>query len=105
MSDVYILCTIREEELEMATEDIKGATHISSSEAREHFGDILSRAEYGGERFIIDRHHKAAAAIVSLEDAALLERIENEKITQKAEKARKEDDLEEWEDAKDDLSV
>ena len=51
---------------------------LTASEARQNFSDILSRAEYRGERVIVHRGKKAVAAVVPIEDVELLERLENE---------------------------
>ena len=42
--------------------------------ARDVLGDLINRALYGSERFILTRHGKPAAAIVSIEDLNRLER-------------------------------
>ena len=44
-------------------------------ELRQSLGEILNRAEYQGERIVIHRRGKDAAAIISIEDLALLERL------------------------------
>jgi prevent-host-death family protein len=41
---------------------------ISASEARANFPDIMNRAEFRGERILIQRHAKPAVAIISIED-------------------------------------
>lgn len=41
---------------------------ISAEDIRRQFGDLLVRAGFGGERFIITRHGKQTAAIVSMKD-------------------------------------
>ncbi|MFM8003602.1 MAG: type II toxin-antitoxin system Phd/YefM family antitoxin, partial [Dolichospermum sp.] len=50
---------------------------ISVSEARANFPDIMNRAEYRGERILIQRHGKPAVAMISIEDLKLLEAIED----------------------------
>lgn len=37
--------------------------------------ELVNRAAYGGERFVVTRHGKELAAIVPLEDATLLDRV------------------------------
>jgi prevent-host-death family protein len=51
---------------------------LTASIARQRFSDILSRAEYRGERVIVHRGKKAVAAIVPIEDVQLLEKLEDE---------------------------
>lgn len=48
---------------------------ISTAETRKHMSELLNRAMYGSERFVVTRHGKELAAIVPLEDVALLERL------------------------------
>src|SRR3954449_12451091 len=44
-------------------------------ELRKSLADILNRAEYRGERVVIHRRGKDSAAIISIEDLRLLERL------------------------------
>ena len=44
-------------------------------ELRQSLADVLNRAEYRGERIVIHRRGKDAAAIISIEDLKLLERL------------------------------
>jgi prevent-host-death family protein len=50
---------------------------MTVAEAKNRFSDVLRRAEYGGERVIVERHGKAVAAIVSTEDLRRLEAAED----------------------------
>jgi prevent-host-death family protein len=50
---------------------------MTVADAKNHFSDVLRRAEYGGERVIVERHGKPVAAIVSTEDLRRLEAAEN----------------------------
>jgi prevent-host-death family protein len=50
---------------------------MTVAEAKNHFSDVLRRAEYGGERVIVERHGKPVAAIVSTDDLRQLEAAEN----------------------------
>ncbi len=50
---------------------------MTVADAKNHFSDVLRRAEYGGERVIVERHGKPVAAIVSTEDLRQLEAAEN----------------------------
>lgn len=51
----------------------KPRTSVTADQARDDMKDVLNRAEFGGERVIITRHGKPAAAVVSIDD---LEKIE-----------------------------
>jgi prevent-host-death family protein len=44
-------------------------------ELKNSLGDVLNRAEYQGERIIVHRRGKDTAAIISIEDLRLFERL------------------------------
>lgn len=46
------------------------------AELRKELGDAVARANYAGERVIITRHGRPAAALVSARDLERLERFE-----------------------------
>jgi prevent-host-death family protein len=50
---------------------------MSVTEFKKRFSDVLRRAEYGGERVIVERHGKPVAAIVSTDDLRHLEAAED----------------------------
>lgn len=50
---------------------------VTAKELKEHSTDVLSRVQYGNERIAVTRHGKEVAAVVSIEDVRLLERLEN----------------------------
>lgn len=52
--------------------------HVSVSEARDQFAELVNRAAYGHERVLVARRGRPIAAIVPIEDVKLLERIEDE---------------------------
>lgn len=51
-------------------------TTVTAKQLKETSADVLSRVQYGGERVAVTRHGKEVAAVVSIEDARLLERLE-----------------------------
>jgi prevent-host-death family protein len=53
-------------------------TEMPISAARDHLGDIVSRAEHAHERTVLTRHGRAVAAVISLEDLRELEAAEDE---------------------------
>ena len=63
---------------------------VSTSKIREELSDTINRVAYGGERVVLKRRGKPIAAIVSLEDVELLERLEDEMDVEAAKKALKE---------------
>ncbi len=48
---------------------------VTAADARKNIAELVNRAAYGGERFVVTRHGKALAAIVPLDDAGLLARV------------------------------
>jgi prevent-host-death family protein len=48
---------------------------LSVVELKNSLGDVLNRAEYKGERTVVHRRGKDAAAIISIEDLRLFERL------------------------------
>ena len=50
---------------------------ISASKARSDLAEILNRVAYKGERVLLHRRGKNVAAVVPLEDFALLEKLED----------------------------
>ena len=79
-------------------------SRISTSVARQKFSEIVSKAEYGGERTVLHRRKKAVAAVVPIEDLELLERYEDELDAGLAKRARREKTIS-WEQLKKDLAL
>jgi prevent-host-death family protein len=48
---------------------------VTTAEARKHLAELLNRAAYGKERFVVTRHGKQLVAIVPLEEVTLLDRL------------------------------
>ena len=59
---------------------------LTTSKARQEFARVLKRVKQC-RRFLLERHDKAVAAIVSVEDLALLEAIENRRDLEEARRA------------------
>ena len=49
--------------------------HVSTADARRNMAELMNRAAYGGERFVVTRHGKELVAIVPVEEANLLDRL------------------------------
>ena len=49
--------------------------HLNVVELKNRLGDVLNRAEYQGERFIVHRRGKDSVAIISIEDLKLFESL------------------------------
>ena len=77
-------------------------TDFAISTAREQLADLVNRAAYAKERVGLTRHGRRVAAIVSIEDLALLERIEDKLDLDAARVAlaENEDEPEGWEDVR-----
>lgn len=52
-------------------------TEISTADARNEFADVINRASFGKERFILTRRGKKLVAIIPVEDLELLEQLED----------------------------
>lgn len=59
-----------------------GTTCISAMVLRQRAGDLLARVRDAGERFVIERHGEAVAALVSLDDLHRLEAMDQRSTTQ-----------------------
>ncbi len=64
--------------------------HVSVSEARDTFAELVNRAAYGHERVLVARRGRPIAAIVPIEDVQLLERLEDERDLRLAREALEE---------------
>jgi prevent-host-death family protein len=60
------------------------------ADIRNQLADVLNRVAYAGERIVLERRGKSVAALVSMEDLALLERLETAQDIKAARKALKE---------------
>jgi prevent-host-death family protein len=59
---------------------------VTTSKARQEFARVLRRVK-DEKRFLLEKHDKGVAAIVSVEDLALLEAIENRRDLEDARRA------------------
>ena len=60
------------------------------ADIRNNLADAINRVAYAGERIILERRGKGVAALVSVEDLALLEELEDQADIKAAKKALKE---------------
>lgn len=63
---------------------------INTSDARHEFADVINRVAYRGERIVLHRRGRDVAAIISLDDLELLERLEDENDVKAAKAALRE---------------
>ena len=52
-------------------------TRFAMAEARRNLGELVNRVAYGGERVAIGRRSKDLAVLISVQDAELLETLED----------------------------
>jgi prevent-host-death family protein len=50
---------------------------VTAKDLKDHPADVLGRVQYGNERVAVTRYGKEVAAVVPIEDARLLERLED----------------------------
>jgi len=65
---------------------------ISTAEARSDFAEVVNRASFGKERFVLTRRGKKLVAIIPVEDLELLEELEDQMDVQAAKEALAESD-------------
>jgi prevent-host-death family protein len=63
---------------------------VTTVAARRHFSDLINRVAFGKERIVLTRRNRALAAVVPIEDIALLEEIEDREDLKAARKALRE---------------
>lgn len=78
---------------------------ISTSEARGKWAEMLDQVRTRGERVVIHKNGRDFAAVVPVEDLALLERLEDESDIAAARQALAENDFVTWEQVKADLAA
>ena len=66
------------------------AITLSTAEARKNFAHIINKVAYGDESVILTRRGKEVAALVSLKELELLQRLEDLIDTEDAQKALEE---------------
>lgn len=64
--------------------------NVSIAEIRDKLADAINRVAYAGERVVLERRGKPIAVLVSVDDAELLEQLENDADLKAVRKARKE---------------
>lgn len=79
---------------------------VPLSTARDSLAEMVNRVRFGGERLTLTRRGRAVAAVVSVEDAELLERLEDAADLDAARRALAEPgDSVEWNALKADLGL
>ena len=78
---------------------------LSASELREELADALNRVAFGGERIVLHRRGKEIAAIISVEDLAVLQAIEDRIDLEEAKNALSKGEFIPWKRAKKELGI
>lgn len=73
----------RDPTLTAATTKEAEQTIFPASEARANFMEVISRVRYGRERLVITNKGKPAAALVTMEDLAILQLLDDVDIQEK----------------------
>jgi prevent-host-death family protein len=89
---------------------VVAAMNIGIAKIRDHLADALNRVAYSGERVVLERRGKPTAAIVSLDDLALLEALEDRDDVRAAKRAiaemrRKKEKPVSWKEVKSQLGL
>lgn len=60
---------------------------LSAGKARQDFAETVNRVAYGGDRIVVHRRGRNLAALIPLEDLALLEELEDRQDAESARRA------------------
>jgi len=88
---MYIMCIMSEHD------------SVSVIDVRNNLAELLNRTAYSDERIRISRHGKPVAALISIEDLARLEALENSvdlELAQRIERESTAADFVPWEDVR-----
>ena len=66
---------------------LQSAEHLPAGRVRQDFAETVNRVAYGGERIVLHRRGKSLAALIPLEDLAVLEELEDRQDAEEAQKA------------------
>lgn len=61
-------------------------TRLASGKVRQEFAETINRVAYGRERIVLHRRGKSLAALIPVEDLALLEALEDRLDVEEAER-------------------
>lgn len=80
---------------------------IAMREARQNLSELVNRVAYGNERISLTRKNKPVAVLVSLDDAKILEALENKADLKDLEAMTKEEvgETVSWEEARRELGL
>ena len=75
------------------------------TKVRQRLTEVINSVAYKGQRVLVKAHGRGKVVIVSLDDAAFLESIENQIDVVAAKKALNEGKFHSWDEVKDKLPV
>ncbi len=78
---------------------------LNVTDAREQLRELVDRVVHNGERVVLSRYGKPSAVLVSVEDAELLEMMEDKADLAEVMKVMKNPDPVDWEKAKAQLGL
>jgi prevent-host-death family protein len=61
-------------------------TSIAVTDARKSIGELVDRVKFAGERIVLNKSGKRAAALVSISDLELLEAMQDRRDAEEAER-------------------
>ena len=77
---------------------------LTASELREDLADVINKVAYAGEKIVVQRNGKDMAVLISMEDFALLQELEDRYDLEAVKKAKKEPGVNvPWEEVKKEL--
>ena len=83
-------------------------SNYTTTEAREHFAELMNLVAYGKERQILIRHGKPMAALIPIEDLRYLEALEDQRDLEDARaelKRSRNQKNDSWKKAKEELGL
>jgi len=80
-------------------------TNVSTVKARDAFSEMINRAAFGKERIVLTRRGKEIVALVPIEDARLLENMEDKIDLEGAHQVLKEHGTVPWKKLKKELGL
>jgi prevent-host-death family protein len=78
---------------------------MAMSEARRDLAHVVNLAAYGGERILLLRNGKSSAVLVSVDDASILEKLEDRLDLERIRQSLKEGGRHSLEDVKAELGL
>jgi len=81
------LILVHESQMYKTSKTSMSAARLPAGKVRQDFAETVNRVAYGGERIVLHRRGRNLAALIPLEDLALLEELEDRQDAEEARKA------------------